>query len=96
MMCPMPELGWIITIALSWAAGALCVLLLVLFRINPEEGMPTDDRLRDDAGKPLYVPFRTPIMMPLDLQLELKRKRAIAWLGTRWILHPDHQVKHHV
>lgn len=36
-MCPMPELGWIITIALSWMAGALCVLLLVLFRINPEE-----------------------------------------------------------
>jgi hypothetical protein len=92
----MPELGWIITIALSWMAGALCVLLLVLFRINPQEDDMSDDRLRDDDGKPLYVPFQTPIMMPLDLQLELKRKRAIAWLGSRWILHPEHKVERHV
>ena len=92
-MCPMPELGWIITIAPSWMAGALCVLLLVLFRINPEEGMEPNDRLRGDDGKPLYVPFQTPIMMPLDMQLELKRRKAIEWLGTRWILHPCHSAR---
>ena len=24
---------------------------------------------------------------------EAKRKRAIAWMGKRWILHPAHQIK---
>jgi hypothetical protein len=94
-MFPMPELGWIITIALSWMAGALCVLLLVLFRINPQEDDMFDDRLRDDDGKPLYVPFRTPIMMPLDMLLDIKRRRAIEWLGTRWTLHPEHKEARH-
>ena len=89
----MTWLGLIITIALSWMAGALCVLLLVLFRINPEEDMQTDDRLRDLDGKPLYVQFQTPIMMPLDLQLDIKRRKAIEWLGTRWILHPQHSAR---
>ena len=94
-----------LTITLSWSAGVLCVLLLLIVRINPEDhemehlrherSDMTDDRLRDMDGKPLYVPFQTPIMMPLDLQLECKRKRAIAWLGTRWILHPQHKVVKH-
>jgi hypothetical protein len=84
----------LLTIILSWSAGVLCVLLLLIFRINPEDhDMQTDDRLRDMDGKPLYVPFQTPIMMPIDLQLECKRKRAIAWLGTRWILHPQHSAR---
>ena len=95
-MSGLPELGWIITIALSWMAGALCVLLLVLFRINPEDHEMTDDRLRDSDGKPLYVPFQTPIMMPLDMLLDIKRKRAIEWLGPRWILHPCHKAAKHV
>ena len=84
----------LLTIILSWSAGVLCVLLLLIFRINPEDhDMQTDDRPRDMDGKPLYVPFQTPIMMPIDLQLECKRKRAIAWLGTRWILHPQHSAR---
>lgn len=58
--------------------------------------MNPDDRLRGDDGKPLYVPFRTPIIMPLDMLLDIKRRRAIEWLGTRWILHPEHQVTKHV
>ena len=55
--------------------------------------MQNDDRLRDLDGKPLYVPFQTPIMMPLDLQLDIKRRKAIEWLGTRWTLHPCHSAR---
>ena len=55
--------------------------------------MTASDRLRDLDGKPLYVQFRTPVLMPLDLQLECKRQKAIAWLGTRWILHPANKVE---
>ena len=95
-MSGLPESGWIITIILSWMAGALCVTMLLLFRINPrEDDMNTDDRLRDRDGKPLYVPFRTPIMMPLDMLLDIKRRRAIEWLGTRWTLHPEHNDVRH-
>ena len=75
-MCPSPELGWVLTIILSWAAGALCVCFLVLLRINPEEGL--------DMNEPTTNGYA-------DTQMELKRKRAIEWLGTRWVLHPQYK-----
>jgi hypothetical protein len=74
-MCPGPELGLVLTIILSWAAGAMCVCFLVLLRINPEEGNMQEQTPNGYA----------------DTQMELKRLRAIEWLGTRWVLHPQYK-----
>ena len=43
--------------------------------------------------EPFYVPFQEPIIADLEDRLEWKRRKAIQWLGNRWILHPDNQVR---
>jgi hypothetical protein len=45
------------------------------------------------AGSPMYVPFQLQPLTTLEERNEAKRQRAIEWLGTRWILHPENQVR---
>jgi hypothetical protein len=42
---------------------------------------------------PFYVPFQLQPMLTLEERNEVKRKAAIEWLGTRWLLHPENQVR---
>ena len=42
---------------------------------------------------PLYYPFQIQPPSTLAERNEIKRQQAIAWLGTRWILHPDNRVQ---
>jgi len=41
---------------------------------------------------PLYYPFQLQPFTTLADRNEAKRQKAIAWLGTRWILHPQNKV----
>ena len=41
---------------------------------------------------PMYVPFQLQPMLTLEERNEVKRQKAIEWLGTRWILHPENKV----
>jgi hypothetical protein len=46
------------------------------------------------TGKPpMYVPFQLQPLSTLEERNEVKRKKAIEWLGTRWILHPENKVR---
>jgi len=83
------------------------VLVLSLFAINkPEDedmksityvGAPLRDLLLEgprvlQTVAPLYFPFQIPPTSTLEERNEIKRQKAIAWLGTRWILHPENKV----
>jgi len=40
----------------------------------------------------MYVPFQIQPLTTLEERNEIKRQKAIEWLGTRWILHPENKV----
>lgn len=52
---------------------------------------PTPDWLGCDAG-PLYEPFRAQAETPQQ-RFDRKRQAALAYLGTRWLLHPANKAR---
>lgn len=54
---------------------------------------PLHKLVRTRQTYPLFVPFQAPRERTLQEKNAQKLREAIAWLGERWILHPDHSPK---
>lgn len=97
---------WVIAAA---AYISVVILVLSMFAINKREdedmrnityvGMPLRDLLMEQTRSlqtgvpPLYVPFQIQLPTTLEERNEIKRQKAIAYLGDKWILSPAQQVK---